>query len=437
MYNKVLVPNPRYNRLKMSAGLLMLFALLYVAVLIVGALLGTRNFNGDVTEITGKVTFVGEESDTTIVELDGDKHYTAGPIETKTDDWSALTDKNVTLYIPARQLKSTYPWIIGIKTEEGTIVDYQTVLEEKRAENRTMMIIVGVLTGVFVLASAAIYAWQKKTPPTTEKELAAAYCEYSASRQPSSPAYRKAPYITLAYFVLFLICASVMIISEELIADRTISVILDVCTGALLAIATIIYIVLFAVWLPKKEREYYAANFPFDFTDISHVAMRKKIKRQLQEELKAEREAFPHRYGDGGNGYLCDFTEEGVSLSVEYPDETEFAPSAEEVFGEGGDAPVTNHHLCDLSYEELNFEAVPYYRKRDRSLFIVIKSRLQSADKFPETMDIVNDIHILLDSNLLATLRRFNVNADNLDYLLNNKKALIEENCRRSVKRNK
>ena len=60
MYNKVLVPNPRYNRLKMSAGLLMLFALLYVAVLIVGALLGTRNFNGDVTEITGKVTFVGE-----------------------------------------------------------------------------------------------------------------------------------------------------------------------------------------------------------------------------------------------------------------------------------------------------------------------------------------------------------------------------------------
>ena len=95
MYNKVLVPNPRYNRLKMSAGLLMLFALLYVAVLIVGALIGTRNFNGDVTEITGKVTFVGEDSDTTIVELDGDKRYTAGPIETKTDDWSALKDKDV------------------------------------------------------------------------------------------------------------------------------------------------------------------------------------------------------------------------------------------------------------------------------------------------------------------------------------------------------
>ena len=84
-------------------------------------------------------------------------------------------------------------------------------------------------------------------------------------------------------------------------------------------------------------------------------------------------------------------------------------------------------------HDELNFEAVPYFRKRDRSMFIVIKSRLTNVDSLPDTLDMTNDLHIILDTNLLATLRHFAVPVENLDFLLENKAQLIEEHCKHSV----
>ena len=81
-----------------------------------------------------------------------------------------------------------------------------------------------------------------------------------------------------------------------------------------------------------------------------------------------------------------------------------------------------------LTYGELNFEAIAHYRRNDHPMMIIIKSRLTKTD-LPE--EFVNDLHIALDVNVLKTVQTFNVPVENLQYLLDNKKALMLENCRK------
>ncbi len=433
MYNKVLTPNPRYNRLKLASVILLLIAMIFAVMMIFAGLLGSRNLNGEVTEVQGNVTFAGEQDDGFFVELDGQR-YTAAPIADSFDKWEEL-DGEITLILPRQQLGSTYRWILGIKRGDEVMVDYQKTLAEQRDYNKTLLVAVGVIMGAFVLASGGVYVWQKKTQPLTEQELASSYCEYSALRQPCCKAYRMQPFMTAGDVLLVTALSVALLLVDEFAANDVAAKVLAIVSLAIVAAATALLIAASYAILPKAERRYYEENYPFDFTDVSHVTLRKKVKEQLQQELRAERKAFPHRYGDGGNGFLCDFTEKGVSLSLEQADETEFAPAPQDVFGEGGDSPVTNCHLYDLSYDELDFEAVPYYRKKDRPFFIVIKSRIKHPEQLPETLQMHNDIHIILDTNLLATLRHFDVKVENLDQLLDNKARLMEENCKKRGKR--
>ncbi len=432
MYNKVLVTNPLYNKLKIVSTIVLLIAVIFTIPMIVVGMVNSRNLNGEVVEVSGTVSFVGEtDNEYFIITLDDQDSYCVNPIEDRLDDWGSLQGKEITLVLPSIQLASEYRWILGVKQSDKILVDYNQTLTDKKADNRIILIVFGVLIGVFVLTSGGLYAWQKKTQPLVEQELASSYCEYSALRQPCCKAYRMQPFMTVGYVFLVVALSVALLLVNQFAANDVAARVIAVISLVLVTVATALLLAANYVILPKAERRYYAEYYPFDFTDVSHAAIRKKLKLQLQQELKAERKAFPHRYGDGGNGYLCDFTEKGLSLSWEQDGETEFAPSAKEVFGEGGDNPVTNHHLYDLTYDELDFEAVPYYRKKDRPLFIVIKSRIQHPEQLPDTLEMHNDIHIILDSNLLATLRAFDVKVENLDYLLENKEKLMNENCKK------
>lgn len=426
MQNKVLVENKRYKQLKRFTALLFLFAVLFAVVLTVVGVINSRNLNGEVTEVTGELTSVEKESDNYILQL-GDKKYNANPLESHSEMLESLKGQTVTLVIPKSQVSNDRPWVLGVKQGDEIVIDYQEIIAAKLRDNKIVMIIFGVLIGVFVLSSGVVYTWQKKTSPVSEKELAPSYCEYALLRQPSCPAYRKSWIALLVYFVISIVCVVTVSLVGKFVSQSAVQISVIICMAFLFVCATVFFAVYFAYILPKKEREFYAKNYPFDFNDISHVMLRKKVKAQLQTELTAERETFPHRYGDGGNGYLLDFTEKGVSLSIE--DSEEMAPAANNVFGEGGDAPTTSHHVLDLTYQQLNLEAVPYYRNKDRSLFVIVKSRLDDSENLPE--DMINDIHIILDTNLLATLRHFNVTVENLDYILENKEQLIRENCKR------
>lgn len=423
MFNKVFLPNPRYSRLRAASALLFLAAVVIAALMIFVGVLNGRNYNGEVAEVAGTVTFAGEARDSFLIELDGSERYTISPIRDAYDGWETLLGKQVALTLPQRQIGSAYRWVVGVRQGDDVLVDWHEKLASGRANCQTALIVMGVVLGVTVLASGGSYALQKKTPATVERDLAPSYCDFIAQRQPCCPLYRKLPLITAGLFALVIVMSLILGLVGELVSNTAVRISVGAVALAIFAAAIALYAVAVCVWLPKKEREFYAAHYPFDFNDISHVTLSKKFKEQLQKELKEEAEAYPHRYGEGGNSLLCDFNEKGVSLSLEVNPEEK--PSADDVFGEGGEEIA---HLCDLTYDELNFEAVPHYRKRDRSLFIVVKSRLQPTEKLEE-IGICNDLHIMLDSNLLATLRHFGVQVENLDYLLQNKAQLMAEHC--------
>ncbi len=430
MYNKVILPNPRYNRLRMASVLLILFAAILAVMMILCARIKSLNLNGKVDEVTGEVTSVKRTDGYLLIELDGKTTYTATPIEDSLPNPNELKGKTVTLVLPQRQMSSEYRWIIGITEGNTVIVDYEKTLYDKLEDNKTSLIALGVPMGVLVLASGLVYVWQKRTPSTVEKDLGEAYCQFTRMRMPSCLAYRLGkPYVTLVGALLVAAYGFGAVATDLYVSDAAARIALFVCMLTLFVATAVVWGLLVWLWMPKKEREFYAENFPFDFFDLSQVLMRKKTKQQLQAELRAEREAFPHRYEDGGNMLVADFTEKGVSLSEE-DGEQDSAPSAQDVFGEGGDAPVTNRHLCDLSYDELNFEAVPHFYKGEKPFSVVIKSRLNKTDDRVHGVEMANDLYFLLDSNLLATLRLFGVKVENLDDILARKAELIEQHCR-------
>lgn len=432
MYNKVLTENPLYKRLRMACVLLFLFAVVFAAVVTVIGLTNSRNLNGSVNEITGVVTFAGEDdNDNYVMELDGDTTYVANPIKGYIEDWDSLVGQTVTIVIPQTQLSSSNSWVLGVKIGENVVVDYNDVTEQMRNDNKIVLAIFGTLVGALIAASGLVYFWQKKTSATLEKELSHAYCEYMFTRQPCSPIYRKLSFVTLAYVIFVVVYAIAISVVTQFVTSEIAVMIVGICITILFLLFTVTYLVVGLYWLPKKEREYYAKNYPFDFTDISHIVMRKRVKAELQKELIEEREKYPDRYGDGGNGYLVEFCKDGLKLFLENPD-TQDAPSAQEVFGEGGDTPSSNELICTIDYDTLNFEAIAHYRKKDRPLMVVVKSRLSKTDDLPTDME--NDIHILLDVHLLKSLRKYNVQVENLDYILENKAQLIQLNCKKSDK---
>ena len=79
--------------------------------------------------------------------------------------------------------------------------------------------------------------------------------------------------------------------------------------------------------------------------------------------------------------------------------------------------------LVVLPYDQLNFEALPFFGKNKRPLTIVVKSRLDPDAAYPE--ELVNDLHFLFDSNLLHTLQKYGVKVENLDEILAGKKELM------------
>lgn len=425
MYNKISTINPVYNRLRLCTALLFLCAVILAIILIAVSVINSNNLNGKTYEVSGVVTFAGKKDGNYVIEMDNFR-YAADTIDGFVENWEHLNGKTITLIIPQNQHDSANKWVLGIKADDKVIVDFNEVTQSKLHKSNIVCIVFGVLVGVLVLTSGIIYYFQKKTAPTVEHDIGNAYFEYMFARQPAGPHYRKMRIATIAFVIAFALGSVALALVETLVADKTITIVVEITLAALLASFFAIYLILQLFWLPQKEKEYYSNHFPFDLDDISHVFLRKKIKKELQAELRAEREQYPDRFFDGGNELIADFCTDGVSLAS--ADST--APSAQEVFGEGGDVP-TDGYVCTLSYDLLNFEAVPYYRPFDRPMTVIIKSRLNAE----EATELKNDVYILFDINLLKTLRKYNVPVENLDFILENKLRLMKENCK--IKRKK
>ena len=439
MKNKVEVSNTRYQTIKMLAILLLIPTALAIFVLFTFRSLDTRNYSGQVTEVSGTVISIDKNGDDDGIEitLSDNVVYNGNPLRSSYPDFdlNTLLGKEVTFVLPERQVgQGRIPtWILGVKQGDETLLDYHKIIADGKSEAKLGMIISGSIAVLFAIASLVIFSWKTRISPSKEESLYKAYAEFAALLQPSCPQYKHVGIATVIYLVVGLLLVALPISIVGTVTDNvTIQIAVGVSMSCLFVGISAAYII-YAFKLANKERDFYAENFPFDLDDISHVSAygkQKKVKQETQEKLREERKKFPHRYFDAGNGYIVDFTENGVEL-LDEKDGSE-VPNTDFVFGDGEEkAPLTP--IYKFGYQELHFEALAHYRKKDHPLTVVIKSRIEDDCAHPEEM--CNDLHILLDSNLLATLHHFGVEVENLQYILDNKAQLIRENCVRHKKR--
>lgn len=457
MQNTVIVERKLRQNLTYAIVLLVVFFALSIAMLVCFSLIGKQNLNGNVIDVTGTVDKVERDGSIFIVTLnDGSdaKEYNVVWGSEKYDvDMTAYKGKTVTLVTTERTFGFSNTWVVGLKAENETVVDYNAVLQEKRAENKEMVTVAWAVFAIIGVATCAVFIWRSNIVPTAERPLAEQYAEYLTPRQPTCPD-RKKLLIALGVWALLLIVFIILLVCFSPEGD-------DEPLGAVaivFLVLTLVTMVSGAVTLPviartvifRKEIDFYAENLPFDFTDISFAPMKKSVKEQLQKEIRESREKYPHFHGDGGNGYDVEFTPSGVNLYVDYDygEHTEGTANlyvnadglaANDVSDVFPDMPKSNEDFTaydapknipslTLTYGELNFEAIAHYRRNDHPMMIIIKSRLTKTD-LPE--EFVNDLHIALDVNVLKTVQTFNVPVENLQYLLDNKKALMLENCRK------
>ena len=441
MYNKVILDRPLRQKLKLATVIIVLILIIIAICLLTLRAISVKNYSGQVAKIEGVIEKINydEEDNSTEIVING-TNYNANRISRFNEDLNLddLQNQTVTLFITQTQVGKT-PWVLGIEKDGQVLVDYNKVIEQGREENRNLMIWFGVCAGILFVAACGVYIWRMRINPTKEYDLAQKYAEFSLARQPSCPEYKKFFIYLLIYCIVVLICTTTIAVVCESVDNETVRIAVGASLGGIALLSTAGFLSLMPLWLFKKEREFYAKNFPFDFTDVSHIPMRKKFKKQLQEELNDERAMYPHRYGDGGNGYTVEFSEMGLKF-FDFDGIVEGNnPTTEDVFGVQDAEHDAKCLLCTIDYKTLNFEAMPFYRKKDHPLTVVIKSRLNESD-LPDALkpanenEIANDVHIVLDSNLLATLRHFNVSVENLDYILDNKEQLIAQHCGRFAK---
>lgn len=449
MQNTVLVERKLRQNLMYALVILFIFCALMIAMLVCFSMIGKQNLNGNVTNVDGTIAKAERDDSINVVTLtqeNGEKQYNIVWDENKYNvDWTRYIDKKVTLVTATQTFGASNTWALGLKVDNVVIVDYNDTITVKRAENKEMITIAAIIAGILGIATCGVFIWRVNINPTVERPLAEQYAEFLTHRQPTCPARKKmliGLVVWLIVWIIFMILFICFTPAEDnaplgTLATVFLTLFLTVTVGGLVAFPVIARVVF------RQEIDFYENKLPFDFTDISFAPMAKKVKTQLQKEIKEERERYPHIHGDGGNGYDVEFTYVGVNLyeMFNFNSHTQ-ANNVSDVFPDMpkestpfyGETPG-NVPVLSFTYDELKFEAVAHYRSNDHPMMIIIKSRLARRDDMPDAF--ANDLHFAFDINLLKTIETFNIPVENLQFLLENKKTLMLENCYKKTARKK
>lgn len=429
MFNKIIAENPLRKRLRLATVVLVIWlAALVVCLILVNAT--KQNFDGNTRQIEGVVEKVSQSDDTFFLHLVGDNEKYCATHVVNAYDFSTLKGKTVTLWVPENQKIVDPPLVLGFAVENVLVVNAQDTISRELEETHENVTVLFVVCAVLGVAVCAVTVWQINVAKTKEFSLAQRYVEFFAQEQPLCKQYKKLAifvWIWLAAFFALLLAAAVVDVTQQNGA-LYLALCVALCTVLVLGVAALV--VALRV-LKKLNVAFYCENFPFDFTDLSHARMKKSVKAELQAKLKEERETHPHRYGDGGNGLWAEFGKTGVKLSEPSFETDASLPEAEEVFSSGDSLVQDKSLVAELSYAQLNFEAVALFNVVHRPLFVVVKSRLEPIAALPDN----NDLHFILDSNLLATLKTFEVPVENLEDILHNKEQILQEHCLKTHKK--
>lgn len=425
MDNTVQVGNQKRESLKalMVAWVILLVCFVIAVVMACGFIFD--NFNGEVASIEGTIVKLElnedeDESEFPDLILEDGTHIDTSYVEPI--DWQPYVGQTATFVVPFSQFASSgnVRWLLGMTVDGQTVIDSDVTIAQNRKENTIVAVVTGVLAGLVLAVAIVSIVLFRRMPKTKAVELALAMRDTLGRQQPGCKQGK-----TIA-----LVAAWAMILAVLLLVVGCLLMDLDtipfgvrvalVAVGFGLWVLSMIAVCVIVHLKGKKEIEFYAQNYPFDSTDMSHVPLRKSVKERLQQEAKEERAKYPDRYWDCANDVWANFAADGLYLVDE---EEEYILDANEIFGDGIETNVTATCSGRYSYAECNFVAVPVYGKRMCPLFVVIKSRLVDDGRLHK------DIHLALDSNLLQTLRKYGVPVEDLDYILENKRQLMLDNC--------
>ena len=433
--------------------------LIFVVSFVIGAVsiirIGNTTLDGNVTEVTGVLTkYDKEENDFVIRINDVDGTYNASPLinalkdklgsDVAAEEYAEnLAGKLITFYIPQHPSSTNNVWILGLKVDEDIAIDYTTLIPKLQQTNKTTTTALVVCAVVFaVVACALIIAYTRQSPQKTYV-LSEKFAEFLANQQPTYANKNKImPVILIVEGVVFLLSVLACVICENFVSEKVSDIMYTVSGIYMLAVvasAIVMYVI-----LKNKTRQMYKDNYPFDSTDFCLLPVGKKMRKQIIESMKAFRATNPDLYTDGGNLYDLLFTDHGVEVySIDEENESEdFDQDDEQPFFDNKNSDEEYHAKnitygrtpeLTLTYDQLNFEALPYFNVANKPIVVVIKSRLDpNTVSLPD--DFQNDIHLHLDGDLLSTLSTYNVRVERLELILGDLPTLLDQTAHTRMK---
>ncbi len=433
--------------------------LIFVVSFVIGAVsiirIGNTTLDGNVTEVTGVLTkYDKEENDFVIRINDVDGTYNASPLinalkdklgsDVAAEEYAEnLAGKLITFYIPQHPSSTNNVWILGLKVDEDIAIDYTTLIPKLQQTNKTTTTALVVCAVVFaVVACALIIAYTRQSPQKTYV-LSEKFAEFLANQQPTYANKNKTmPVILIVEGVVFLLSVLACVICENFVSEKVSDIMYTVSGIYMLAVvasAIVMYVI-----LKNKTRQMYKDNYPFDSTDFCLLPVGKKMKKEFIEHMKAFRATNPDLFTDGGNLYDLLFTDHGVEVySIDEENESEdFDQDDEQPFFDNKNSDEEYHAKnitygrtpeLTLTYDQLNFEALPYFNVANKPIVVVIKSRLDpNTVSLPD--DFQNDIHLHLDGDLLSTLSTYNVRVERLELILGDLPTLLDQTAHTRMK---
>ncbi len=433
--------------------------LIFVVSFVIGSVsiirIGNTTLDGNVTEVTGVLTkYDKEENDFVIRINDVDGTYNASPLinalkdklgsDVAAEEYAEnLAGKLITFYIPQHPSSTNNVWILGLKVDEDIAIDYTTLIPKLQQTNKTTTTALVVCAVVFaVVACALIIAYTRQSPQKTYV-LSEKFAEFLANQQPTYANKNKTmPVILIVEGVVFLLSVLACVICENFVSEKVSDIMYTVSGIYMLAVvasAIVMYVI-----LKNKTRQMYKDNYPFDSTDFCLLPVGKKMKKEFIEHMKAFRATNPDLYTDGGNLYDLLFTDHGVEVySIDEENESEdFDQDDEQPFFDNKNSDEEYHAKnitygrtpeLTLTYDQLNFEALPYFNVANKPIVVVIKSRLDpNTVSLPD--DFQNDIHLHLDGDLLSTLSTYNVRVERLELILGDLPTLLDQTAHTRMK---
>lgn len=427
MINTVEVPNKRRQKVKPGLICGIALGLVFAIILSIFICVHVMDLNGKLYAHNVTIKKVSDQETSLITE--NDKLFSLDKLDNSGISWKDYIGKDVILIVTAQQFGSI-PYVLGLIDNGKTIIDYNITLSRERAENIIFIVSLALLMSLSFACSGYIFRFIRKTKKTEIVSVDDYAWRTCAHKQPMTPKRKTYSKCILVFIFLILFATGIVQrVSENHPIESETVIVWGLFIGAVLFITLFSTLSVIKVF-PKDEIKFYSYNFPFNFDDVSHLPLKKNEKAQLQHQLRANRANNPDGFFDYGNGFKTVFTSEGLYLHEE-----DFIADMEKrtqgVFEDFDNEEIANRALDTLiPYSELNLIALPKYRKYDHMFGVVIKSRLDETKI--NTQSIQYDIHYVLDSNLLRTLKKFNVKVQDLEYILNNKEKLMRINCPKS-----